>query len=150
MIEIKLTPNRGDCFGVHGIARDLAAAGLGTAASRATVDAGRRQLRQPGPAIALDFPTATRRPARCSSAGISAACSNGPSPAWLQDRLKAIGLRPISALVDITNFVTFDLGRPLHVFDAGKLAGDIVAAPGAAGREAAGARRQDLRARPTA
>src|SRR3546814_5683608 len=59
---------------------------------------------------------------------------NGPSPAWLQDRLRAIGLRPISALVDITNYVTFDLGRPLHVFDAGKVKGDLVmrlAEPGA-------------------
>ena len=50
---------------------------------------------------------------------------NGPSPEWLQKRLRAIGLRPISALVDITNFVTYDLGRPLHVFDADKLAGDL-------------------------
>ena len=56
---------------------------------------------------------------------------NGPSPHWLQDRLLAIGLRPISALVDITNFVTFDLGRPLHVFDADKLAGRSHHAPGA-------------------
>ena len=89
----------------------------------------------------------SRRPARSSSAAISASVKNGPSPQWLQDRLMAIGLRPISALVDITNFVTFDLGRPLHVFDAEKLAGDLTMRFAQAGREDPGARRQDLRAR---
>ncbi|MEK9969031.1 MAG: phenylalanine--tRNA ligase subunit beta [Ferrovibrio sp.] len=125
VIEIKLTPNRGDCLGVRGIARDLAAAGLGTLKPL--------EIKQvPGAykspiGVSLEFP-----------AGIEKACpifvgrhirnvKNGPSPAWLQQRLKAIGLRPISALVDITNFLTYDLGRPLHVFDAAKVKGNIKA-----------------------
>ena len=69
---------------------------------------------------------------------------NGPSPDWLQRRLKAIGLRPISALVDITNYMTFDLCRPLHVFDADKLKGDIHVRLAREGETIAGARRQDL------
>ena len=126
VIEIKVTPNRADCLGVHGIARDLAAAGLGTLKPR------RRPTRSPG---SFESPIKwthgyearpRQPPAPSSSAAISAALKNGPSPDWLQRRLKAIGLRPISALVDITNFVTFDLNRPLHVFDADKLAGDLV------------------------
>ena len=72
---------------------------------------------------------------------------NGPSPEWLQKRLTAIGLRPINALVDITNFMTFDRGRPLHVFDAAKVKGDLDGAPRPRRRNAAGARRQDLHAR---
>ena len=72
---------------------------------------------------------------------------NGPSPDWLQRRLKAIGLRPISTLVDITNLVTFDLNRPLHVFDAKKLAGDLVMRQAREGETDPGARRQDLHAR---
>ena len=72
---------------------------------------------------------------------------NGPSPEWLQRRLTAIGLRPINALVDITNFITYDRGRPLHVFDAAKVKGDLVVRRARAGRDPARARRQDLRAR---
>jgi phenylalanyl-tRNA synthetase beta chain len=119
VIEINLTPNRGDCAGVRGIARDLAAAGLGEL-------------------LPLDI-----RPLKSSyksPIGVkiedAAACplfigryirgvKNGPSPAWLQNALKAIGLRPISVLVDITNYLTFDLARPLHVFDADKVKGDL-------------------------
>ena len=117
VIEIGVTPNRGDALSVRGIARDLAAAGLGALKpwSADPVDA------------AFDTPTAWR-------IGWPEACPwvlgrslrrvrNRPSPDWLQRRLAAIGLRPISALVDITNFFTFDLGRPLHVFDADRLAG---------------------------
>jgi phenylalanyl-tRNA synthetase beta chain len=121
VIDIDLTPNRGDCFSVLGVARELAAGGLGRLKSRETspvAPAFQTDLK-----ITLDFPE-----------GEAAACPvfvgrhfrgvrNGPSPAWLQERLTAIGLRPISALVDITNLVTFDLGRPLHVFDAAKLDG---------------------------
>ena len=108
VIDIKVTPNRADCLGVRGIARDLAAAGLGPLKPLDTTPV-------PGEfaspiAVTLDFPEDRgRRPARCSSAATSGACKNGPSPQWLQDRLKSIGLRPISALVDITNFLTFDL-----------------------------------------
>ena len=72
---------------------------------------------------------------------------NGPSPDWLQKRLRAIGLRPINALVDITNFITYDRGRPLHVFDAAKVKGNLVVRRAQDGREAARARRQDLHAR---
>ena len=124
VIDIAITPNRGDCLGVHGVARDLAAAGLGKlkAFDRTPV---------PG-----NFESPVRW-LRDLPANLQDACpfvagrsfrnvKNGPSPRWLQDRLRAIGLRPISALVDITNFVTYDLGRPLHVFDADKLAGDLI------------------------
>jgi len=123
VIDVKMTPDRADCLGVHGIARDLAAAGRG-------------QLRAPNVAAvkgSFDSPILWKRdlpPDQQKACPFVAGRSfrkvkNGASPKWLQDRLTAIGLRPISALVDITNYVTFDLGRPLHVFDAGKLAGDL-------------------------
>ena len=122
VLDIKVTPNRADCLGVRGIARDLAASGLG-------------RLK---PLDATPMPGRFRSPVAVHLAGPDdKACplfisrlvrnvGNGPSPRWLQDRLAAIGLRPISALVDITNFITFDLNRPLHVFDADKIAGDLV------------------------
>ena len=111
-----MTPNRGDCFGVLGIARELAAAGLGTLRSRdfgpvpGEFDAGLR--------ITLDFPQGAEAACPLFVGRVLRGVRNGPSPAWLQERLSAIGLRPISTLVDITNLVTMDLGRPLHVFDA--------------------------------
>jgi phenylalanyl-tRNA synthetase beta chain len=124
VIEIKVTPNRGDCLGVHGIARDLAAAGLGTLKPvKASAIAG--SYKSPlkwthgyEPTPDSPCPIVVGRHFR--------GLRNGPSPDWLQRRLKAIGLRPISTLVDITNLVTFDLNRPLHVFDARKLSGDLV------------------------
>jgi phenylalanyl-tRNA synthetase beta chain len=119
VLDIKVTPNRADCLGVRGIARDLAAAGLG-------------HLK---PLDAAPVPGHFRSPTSVNIEDYSACplflgrhiCGvrNGASPAWLQNRLEAIGLRPISALVDITNFLTFDLNRPLHVFDAGRLAGNL-------------------------
>ena len=124
VIEIKVTPNRGDCLGVHGIARDLAAAGLGTLKPvKADRIAGSYQspikwTHDYVPAPDSLCPIVVGRHFR----GVK----NGPSPDWLQRRLKAIGLRPISALVDITNLVTFDLNRPLHVFDAANLSSDLV------------------------
>jgi phenylalanyl-tRNA synthetase beta chain len=124
VIEIKVTPNRGDCLGVHGIARDLAAAGLGTLKP---IKAGKIEGSYRSP-IKWTHGYAPKPDSPCPLVvgrhfrGLK----NGPSPDWLQRRLKAIGLRPISALVDITNLVTFDLNRPLHVFDANKLAGDLV------------------------
>lgn len=124
VIEIKVTPNRGDCLGVHGIARDLAAAGVGTLKP---VKADKVQGNYPSP-IKWTHAYEPRPDSPCPIVvgrhfrGIR----NGPSPDWLQRRLKAIGLRPISTLVDITNLVTFDLNRPLHVFDAKKLAGDLM------------------------
>ncbi|MBM3540789.1 MAG: phenylalanine--tRNA ligase subunit beta, partial [Alphaproteobacteria bacterium] len=123
VIELAITPNRGDCLGVHGIARDLAAAGVGrlktfdAEAVKGTFESPIRWRRDlPGEAVSA-CPFVVGRTFR----GVK----NGPSPKWLQDRLRAIGLRPISALVDITNYVTFDLGRPLHVFDADKVKGDL-------------------------
>lgn len=119
VIEIAVTPNRADCLGVSGIARDLAAAGLGRLKTpevepiagsfpcpvKVTIEAG-----APCPAFALRLIRGVK---------------NGPSPDWLQAKLRAIGLRPINALVDVTNLLTFDRSRPLHVFDAAKVAGDL-------------------------
>ena len=124
VIEIKVTPNRGDCLGVHGIARDLAAAGFGTLKPR-TFASGRGSY--PSPIKwTHGYEAKPDSPCPIVVGRHFRRLVNGPSPDWLQRRLKAIGLRPISALVDITNFVTFDLNRPLHVFDAKKLAGDLV------------------------
>jgi phenylalanyl-tRNA synthetase beta chain len=123
VIEVKLTPDRADCFGVSGIARDLAAAGTGRLLSRDF-----SPIPAKGPAgirIGLDFPRGEEKACPLFVGRMIRGLRNGPSPAWLQNRLKAIGLRPISALVDITNYLTFDLGRPLHVFDAGKVQGDL-------------------------
>ena len=124
VIEIKVTPNRGDCLGVHGIARDLAAAGLGTLKP---VKADRIVGGYQSPIKwTHDYVPAPDSPCPIVVGRHFRGVKNGPSPDWLQRRLKAIGLRPISALVDITNLVTFDLNRPLHVFDAAKLSGDLV------------------------
>ena len=120
VVEISITPNRGDALSIRGIARDLAAAGLG----RLTPFA-------PAPAsVAYDSPLrwAVEDPQGCpwvlgrAIRGVT----NGPSPDWLQRQLKAIGLRPINALVDVTNWFTYDLGRPLHVFDVAKVRGDTL------------------------
>ncbi|MDA0704005.1 MAG: phenylalanine--tRNA ligase subunit beta, partial [Proteobacteria bacterium] len=124
VIDIAITPNRQDCTGVHGIARDLAAAGLGTLKpyddSPVTGGFGSRVewRRDLGPGHEAACPLVVGRSFR----GVK----NGPSPDWMQARLRAIGLRPISALVDITNYVTMDLGRPLHVFDANKIGAALV------------------------
>ena len=126
VIEIKLTPDRSDCFGVAGIARDLAAAGLGRLLSRDFTPVPGDGSK--GVAIRLDFPSGEEKACPLFVGRVIRGVRNGPSPAWLQHRLKAIGLRPISALVDITNYFTFDLCRPLHVFDAAKIQGDVVAA----------------------
>ncbi|HEY3920307.1 MAG TPA: phenylalanine--tRNA ligase subunit beta [Stellaceae bacterium] len=121
VIDIKITPNRADCLGVRGLARDLAAAGLGTLKpldSAPVVGAFESPIK-----IRLEGPDAKACPLFLGR--LIRGVKNGPSPRWLQDRLTAIGLRPISALVDVTNFMTYDLDRPLHVFDAEKLAGDL-------------------------
>ncbi len=122
IIEINLTPNRPDCTSIYGIARDLAASGLGTlkapvapsfkvegdTTTKVTLDLGEDSHLCPGFALRL-------------VRGVK----NGPSPKWMQQRLLAIGLRPINALVDVTNYMTFDQGRPLHVFDAAKVKGNL-------------------------
>ena len=119
VIDIKVTPNRADCLGVRGIARDLAASGLGRLKPLDTVPVPGR-FRSP-----IGIEIEDRRACPLFLGRHLRGVRNGPSPDWLRRRLEAIGLRPISALVDITNFLTFDLNRPLHVFDAGKLSGDL-------------------------
>jgi phenylalanyl-tRNA synthetase beta chain len=119
VIEINLTPNRPDCTSVSGIARDLAASGMGT-------------LKTPKVAAiegngACPITVKIDNPEFCTGFALRLVkgVKNGDSPSWVQQRLLAIGLRPINALVDITNYVTFDRGRPLHVFDADKVAGNL-------------------------
>jgi phenylalanyl-tRNA synthetase beta chain len=122
VIEINLTPNRADCAGVNGVARDLAAAGLGTFKDRPIEPV---QGRFPCPTkVALEFGST---PSLCPAFGLRLirGVRNGTSPEWLARRLTAIGLRPINALVDITNFITYDRARPLHVFDAAKVKGNL-------------------------
>ncbi|MGO6967825.1 phenylalanine--tRNA ligase subunit beta [Rhizobium leguminosarum] len=121
LIEINLTPNRPDCTSIHGIARDLAASGLGTLKTR------------PAPSFAVEGETPVKLtldlddPKLCPGFALRLVrgVRNGPSPRWMQQRLIAIGLRPINALVDITNYMTFDQGRPMHVFDAAKVKGNL-------------------------
>src|SRR5262249_6468430 len=114
--------NRSDCAGVNGIARDLAAAEMGKLRRRTPK---RLKGRFPCPVkVMLDFGT-TPSLCRAFALRLVRGVKNGPSPAWLQRRLTAIGLRPINALVDITNFITYDRSRPLHVFDAAKVQGNL-------------------------
>ncbi|OCW55927.1 phenylalanine--tRNA ligase subunit beta [Hoeflea olei] len=122
VIEINLTPNRPDCTSIHGIARDLAAAGLG-------------KLKTPkAPSFPVEGETPQTVRLELDDASLCPGFAwrlvrgvkNGPSPKWMQKRLLAIGLRPISALVDVTNYMTMDQGRPMHVFDADKVKGDLV------------------------
>src|SRR5215475_3862894 len=122
VIEINLTPNRADCAGVSGIARDLAAAEMGKLR-----DGSVQPVKGDFPCpvkVTLDFGST---PSLCPAFALRLVrgVRNGPSPAWLQRRLIAIGLRPINALVDITNFITYDRARPLHVFDAAKVQGNL-------------------------
>ncbi|MEC7029322.1 MAG: phenylalanine--tRNA ligase subunit beta, partial [Pseudomonadota bacterium] len=123
VIEIGLTPNRADCAGVRGIARDLAAAGMGTLKPLKT-KAVKGSFDSP---IGVEFAFSKDDADACPLflGRYVKNVKNGPSPEWLQNRLTAIGLRPISALVDITNYVSYDLCRPLHVFDADKVSGNL-------------------------
>ena len=120
VFEVSITPNRAECLGVRGIARDLAAAGLG------------RLKPLDIPAIRGTFKSPVKVTVSCPEACptytaryIRNVNNKAETPKWMKDRLTAIGLRPISALVDITNYINYDLARPLHVFDADKLKGDI-------------------------
>src|SRR5271170_2936184 len=133
VIDVSLTPNRPDATGVSGIARDLAAAGLGTLKTKAPTPVAGRFDCPVG--VRLDFAPKDRRLCPAFALRLVRGVDNGPSPDWMQRRLRAIGLRPINALVDITNYVTFDRGRPLHVFDAAKVAGGLVVRRGRTGEE---------------
>jgi phenylalanyl-tRNA synthetase beta chain len=124
VIEINLTPNRPDAAGVYGVARDLAAAGLGVLKEKDILPV---EGKFPCPVgVTLDFAESDKHLAPFFALRLVRGVKNGPSPAWMQKRLREIGLRPINALVDITNFMTFDRARPLHVFDAKKVKGDLV------------------------
>ncbi len=123
VIDIDVTPNRGDCLGIRGIARDLAAAGLGTLKPLDTSPV--EGLFDSPIKVHLDFDAATADACPHFVGRYVRGITNGESPQWLKDKLLAVGLRPISALVDITNWLTIGLSRPLHAFDAGKVDGDI-------------------------
>ncbi|UMY17694.1 phenylalanine--tRNA ligase subunit beta [Methylobacterium organophilum] len=124
VIEINLTPNRSDCASIHGIARDLAATGIGTLKS-APLPPVRGEGACPV-TVRREFGPGDEGACPLFALRLVRGVKNGPSPEWMQKRLRAIGLRPINTLVDITNYVTFDRGRPLHVFDANKVAGGLV------------------------
>ena len=121
MFDVAVTPNRPDCMGVQGIARDLAAAGLGTFKPY-TVEAVAGSFPCP-----VEIRTEDPRAARPSTAASIRGVSNGSAPEWMQQRLIAAGQRPISALVDITNYLMLAFGRPAHVYDLAKLEGAVVA-----------------------
>ena len=123
VIEINLTPNRPDCTSIYGIARDLAAAGLGTL-KNGDVPAIQGQGACPV-SVTLDFSGEDAKLCPTFALRLVRGVKNGPSPEWMQRRLLSIGLRPINALVDITNYLTFDRGRPLHVFDLKKVKGSL-------------------------
>ncbi|WP_140985873.1 phenylalanine--tRNA ligase subunit beta [Asticcacaulis tiandongensis] len=121
VIDFEVTPNRPDWLGVHGIARDLAATGLGTFTEKTI------------PAVAGKFPspiniTVDGEACPVFAGRVVRGVRNGPSPKWLQDKLTSIGLKPISVLVDITNYLSFDRARPLHVYDVAKLSGTTIEA----------------------
>src|SRR5262245_8802217 len=131
VIEVAITPNRPDCLGVRGIARDLAAAGLGML-KKDSVKPIKGSFPNPIP-IELEFARETADACPVFAGRLVRNVKNGPSPEWLQRRLKVIWLRPINALVDITNYTSYDRGRPLHVYDADKLHGAIRARLGRKG-----------------
>ena len=131
VIEIAITPNRPDALGVRGIARDLAARGLGTMISRDVTPVPTSFVADM--AVTIDDDTLDGCP--LFTGRLIRGVKNGPSPVWLQDMLRAIGLRPINFLVDVTNFFTYDLNRPLHVFDADKVAGNLRVHRAAGGEE---------------
>ncbi len=123
VIDIAITPNRGDCLGIYGIARDLAAAGIGTL-KPIEIPAIKGSFKSPV-SVNLDFDDAHKDSCPMFAGRYIKGVKNGESPQWLKDKLLAIGLRPISALVDITNYMTIAHCRPLHVFDADKIKGNI-------------------------
>jgi phenylalanyl-tRNA synthetase beta chain len=128
VIDVSITPNKQDCMGVHGIARDLAAAGLGTLKPLTVTPVAGEGA---GPDVRTDDPEGCPAFYAQSVSGVT----NGEAPEWMRRRLTAIGQKPISALVDITNYVMIDLGRPLHVYDRAKLTGGLVARKAVAGEQ---------------
>jgi phenylalanyl-tRNA synthetase beta chain len=123
VFDVAITPNRGDCTSVYGIARDLAASGLGSLKTGAVTPV---PGRYPSPIrTSLEFPPGAEDACPMFAGRYIRGVKYGPSPEWVQKRLKAIGLRPISALVDVTNLIAHDRGRPLHVFDANRLKGHM-------------------------
>jgi len=123
VIDVSITPNRGDAASVFGVARDLAAAELGTLRTK-KVEPVAGKFASPK-RIALDFTPENKNACRLFAGRLIRNVKNGPSPKWVQDRLKAVGMKSISALVDATNLIAQDRGRPLHVFDADKLSGNL-------------------------
>ena len=132
VIDVAITPNRPDCTGVRGIARDLAAAGLGTLKPEPKLSKVEGQT-DSKIKIALKFDAKTKDACPVFAARMVTGVKNTASPDWLQARLRAVGLRPINALVDVTNYVAHDRGRPLHVYDADTLTGTVHARMGKAG-----------------
>jgi phenylalanyl-tRNA synthetase beta chain len=125
VIDIAITPNRGDATSAFGVARDLAASGLGTLKDgRVQIIEGK--FKSPK-SVTLNFTPETASACPIFAGRTIRNVKNGPSPKWVQDKLKSVGLRPISALVDVTNLIAHDRGRPLHVFDADKLTGNMQA-----------------------
>ena len=134
VLEVKLTPNRPDCTGVRGIARDLAAAGLGTLKDETRI-AGVEGSDACPVDVKLEFSKEAASACPIFAARAVKGVKNGPSPEWLQNRLRAVGLRPINALVDVTNYISLDRGRPLHVYDVAKLKGAVHARLGKSGEK---------------
>lgn len=128
VFDISITPNRGDATGVYGVARDLAAFGLGTlkATDFSPVPSAGKS---PIPPLPHQFAAGEPKAIRKFAGRYIANVRNGPSPDWLQARLRAVGLRPINAVVDITNLVSLGWGRPLHAYDADKVEGQMVLRP---------------------
>ena len=123
LFDVSITPNRGDAASVWGIARDLAAAGLGTLKTEKVQPVAGKF---PSPVkVSLDFAPENKIACPIFAGRLIRGVKNGPAPKWVQDKLKSVGMKSISALVDATNLVSQDRGRPLHVFDAGRLTGNI-------------------------
>ncbi len=134
VIEVEITPNRGDCTGVFGIARELAAAGLGELKNNPIPPVPATAGPAPIP-IKLRFGPDEPQACKMFVGRVIKNVKNGTSPDWLQNRLRAVGLRPINALADITNYISLDRGRPLHVYDADKLNGTVLARMGKKGEK---------------
>ncbi len=146
VIDISITPNRGDATGVYGVARDLAAFGLGTL-KQTDMSPVPSKGPSPIPPLPHNFAAGEPKAIRKFAGRYFKGIKNGPSPEWLQQRLRAVGLRPINAVVDIANLVSLGWGRPLHAYDADKIVGQAVLRVAKPRRRVRCARQQGLRAR---